>query len=90
MDQTAISQNDWMMDDHDDPDVDVRSDWFTGDPPSPYCYYGCAKAHQKWMQEELGDDATGAYSEEYYLQPMIEALPGVLEGKWGNISPRSE
>jgi hypothetical protein len=35
----------------------------------PYCTYGCARAHQAWMREEYGDDAT---STDYYLQPLID------------------
>jgi hypothetical protein len=73
-DQARISQEDCMVDDHNDPAI-VENDcdgYFSGDTPLPYCNYGCARAHQAWMQKEYGDDATGTYSTDYYLQPLID------------------
>ena len=84
MEQTRITQEDCMQDDE-GLDFTVSDDgYFTGEPPWPYCNYGCSRAHQKWMVEEYGDDARSLYSEEYYLQSLFEELPGVLSGQWGD------
>jgi len=70
-DQATITQEDCMADDCTDPSLvdDDCDGFFTGEPPLPYCTYGCARAHQAWMREEYGDDAT---STDYYLQPLID------------------
>ena len=71
LDQTGITQEDWMTEDD--------------ETLNPYCRYGCGSVHQRLMKEEFGYEATTLYSEEYYLQPTIEKLPGVLEGRWGDL-----
>jgi len=73
-DQAAITQEDCMADDRNDPSsIDDDCDgFFSGDPPSPYCNYGCGRAHQAWLREEYGENATSA---DYYLQPLIDVPP---------------
>ncbi len=63
IDYSSITQEDCMTDAYET----VR----------PYCYWGCATAHQAWMRKEYGDDA---YESDYYLQPTIEQVPGVEPG----------
>ena len=69
IDEAGITQEDCMTEDEEN--------------VAPYCNWGCACAHQNYMREVYGDAATGDWSTEYYIQPLIEQIPGVLEGRWG-------
>lgn len=84
MDCAAITQED-VMSDYEDEEIELSFDCIDTEPPRPYCYYGCAKAHQRMMQEELGDEAAITFSTEYYLQPLMEQMPGVLENRWPGL-----
>jgi len=68
---TAATQEDCMADHRNDTAIidDDCDGFFSGDPPSPHCNYGCGRAHQAWMREEYGENATSA---DYYLQPLID------------------
>jgi hypothetical protein len=60
-DQAGITQEDCMAEED--------------DPVAPYCEWGCARVHQESMRNELGDEAYGMWSTEYYIQPLLEQLP---------------